>query len=175
VEAVADSQERTERIDTPLYVAEVSNRGGAVVSFKLKTFLDAAKQPLEFVPKHTGYTGRTLLLAGDSALATESRDALFVMEREESPTGVKLALSWRRVDGASAAPTPSRRTATGSASQRNSWEVGPVALAIGPGLSNPSAEQLANRFSSRLTRVPRQRVVTGRRGLVRGANPWAPG
>lgn len=149
VEAVADAQERTERIDTPLYVAEVSNRGGAVVSFKLKTFLDAAKQPLEFVPKHTGYTGRTLLLAGDSALATESRDALFRMEREESPTGVKLALTWRRTDGAGFRRTYSFEKdgyRFGLTAEQLGGK-GPVALAIGPGLSNPSAEQLANRFS----------------------------
>ena len=87
----AASEEST-KVDTPLYVAEISNVGGVLKSFQLKKYTDSAGKPTELVD---GYTGRQVgfplaMRTEDEALNKILSEARYVLTQE----GLKVTLEY---------------------------------------------------------------------------------
>ncbi len=89
--AVPIAAEKTEEItiDTDLFHVVLTNKGGRVVSWKLKAYKDAAGNPLEVVPSIAARAD-TLPLAvdlDDRTLADEINGALFRVEKTAGASG----------------------------------------------------------------------------------------
>ena len=97
---VADEQivlqaesEEFKRVETALFVAEVSNIGGVLKSFQLKQYTDAMGKPTDLVDSYAGARLATLwqLLRQIAALNKILSEAKFVMTQE----GSKVNLEYR--------------------------------------------------------------------------------
>ncbi len=88
----AESEE-FKRVDTPLFVAEVSNIGGVLKSFQLKKYTDAMGKPTDLVDSYAGaQIGYPLAITtADPALNKILSEAKFVMTQE----GSKVNLEYR--------------------------------------------------------------------------------
>ena len=85
-EAVGVIEATTEReftVDTAVYSARFTNRGGVLASIRLRDFFDGAGDLLELIsPEVAGATGLPLALeTGDSEINETLADALFVVEQ----------------------------------------------------------------------------------------------
>lgn len=78
--SIEASQEAIEQVEGDRFVAELSNRGGQIVSFRLKDQLDADDQPMELVRRRTGNLYPFGLVDGESE-GLAINDALFSVER----------------------------------------------------------------------------------------------
>ncbi|HMA54525.1 MAG TPA: membrane protein insertase YidC, partial [Acidobacteriota bacterium] len=87
--AVAGRAESDIVVDTPLYRAVWSNKGGVLKSWKLKTYKNSLKEDLEIVPALAAEIGRFPFSLGldDTALAALLNSSLF----ETSGAGLELA------------------------------------------------------------------------------------
>jgi len=88
----ADSEE-VKRVDTSLYVAEVSNAGGVLKSFKLKAYPDAAGKPTELVDAYAaGKVGFPLAIrTADPALDKILAEAKYAAAQE----GAKVSFEYQ--------------------------------------------------------------------------------
>ncbi len=79
VRAVSAAAEEDIIVDTPLYLAKWSNRGGVLKSLKLKKFLDDKKEALELIPARASELGVFPfgLLTDDPGFDGEVNSALF--------------------------------------------------------------------------------------------------
>ena len=76
--------EEAKRVDTPLYIAEISNVGAVLKSFQLKKYLDAANKPTELVDSYAGLkVGFPLAIrTSDPALDKILSEARYVATQE---------------------------------------------------------------------------------------------
>jgi YidC/Oxa1 family membrane protein insertase len=98
VPAVAAEKPENLRVENDVCVVELTNKGGRVLSWRLKGYLDSTGQPLELLP---GFAARDDLLPlgldlDDAPLATTLNGALFRVERTPLPAsqGERVRFSW---------------------------------------------------------------------------------
>ncbi|MBZ5639727.1 MAG: membrane protein insertase YidC [Acidobacteriia bacterium] len=99
--AVAAEKAETIRVETAVCEVVLTNKGGRVLSWRLKGYSDSADQPVELVP---AYAERDDLLPlgldlDDAALAKSLNGALFSVERTPLPAssaapGERIRFSW---------------------------------------------------------------------------------
>jgi YidC/Oxa1 family membrane protein insertase len=165
-EAVAANAEGAVRITTPLYEAVWSNKGAVLTSWKLKKF--KARLPkkssdpvelLEMVNRQSAELGRYpfgLVLDDDAALAERLNGALFqasgaALDLRDGETG---ELRFVYSDGSGVRAEKSLKFKGGTYEVgldirvwKNGQETAPRIL-WGPGIGNPSPEEMKQRFSS---------------------------
>lgn len=71
-------------IDTPLYIATISNVGGVLKSYRLKAYKDGEGHPVELINQSGGSRGGwpLALMTGDSSLSDRLNKALFAVTRD---------------------------------------------------------------------------------------------
>jgi YidC/Oxa1 family membrane protein insertase len=149
VPPVAAAAEEDVTIDTALYVARLSNRGGDLRSFVLKRFKDGAGRPLDLVPAKPPFPGRTLTLDPADPFLVRAAAALYTVDRSEAGGKTTLRFHYREADGSGIL----REYVFGNEYrvslkvEREGGAKAPVAVVLGPGIGNPSAEELTNRYT----------------------------
>ena len=149
VTPVAASTEETISIDRPLYTAVVTNRGGALRSFVLKKYLDAKGKPLDLVRHGSPYPGVTLTLDTADPFLARAAEALFSAEKSEADGVTTVRFRYREAEGNGIVRTFVFRSdyQVSAKAEREGGPSLPVALVLGPGIGNPSAEELANQYT----------------------------
>lgn len=71
IEPTASEPARTVQIETPLYLAEFTNKGALLTSFRLKKYLDDFGKPLEMIPQEVDAALRPLKLDFDDKQITQ--------------------------------------------------------------------------------------------------------
>jgi YidC/Oxa1 family membrane protein insertase len=159
--AATDGQAETEvAVETSLYRAVWSNRGGVLKSWILKKHLNSEKEkaPLDLVPSLAAEIGRFpfSLAFDDAALAAELNSALF----ETSSASLDLAdgasgeLRFTYSDGEEIQAEKIFRFRDGSyalETEIRAWKNGQAispSVLWGPGIGNPSDADMKQRFSS---------------------------
>jgi YidC/Oxa1 family membrane protein insertase len=158
VKAVSAQAEEEVRVDTSLWSAVWTNKGGVLKSWKLKKHTNEKKEPLDLVPAlaqelgqypfSLGGEDRTISDALNSAYFEVSRTNLVLSDgqREE----VRFAYS----DGKSVRAEKIFRFTGGTYQveiELHVWKSGQETMPFllwGPGLGNPSPEELKKRFAS---------------------------
>ncbi|OGD16957.1 MAG: hypothetical protein A2V76_05810 [Candidatus Aminicenantes bacterium RBG_16_63_14] len=156
--AVAGRSEADVVVETSLYRAVWSNKGGVLKSWKLKRHKDSLKEDLELVPALAGEIGRYPFSLGldDAALAGLLNSSLF----EASETALDLSdgasgeVRFVFSDGASIQAEKAFRFTGGSYALETEirvWKNGqPVSPSVlwGPGISNLSPAEMKQSFSA---------------------------
>jgi YidC/Oxa1 family membrane protein insertase len=156
--AVAGRAETDIVVETSLFRAVWSNKGGVLKSWKLKTFKDSLKEDLELVPALAAEIGRYPFSLGldDSALASLLNSSLF----ETSGAGLELAdgakgeIRFVFSDGASVRAEKTYGFTGGTyalTTEVRVWKNGqPVTPSVlwGPGIGNPSAAEAKQSYSA---------------------------
>ncbi|MCB1033993.1 MAG: membrane protein insertase YidC [Acidobacteria bacterium] len=141
-ESVEATEESSVPVETPSYTAELSNRGGVLTSLLLKDQFDSAGNPLDLVRKRQGGPWPFALVSPTGA-PLEVNQALFQVRDGELPDGRReVAFEYRgRLGSATKRYT---FDASGRVDLAVSYSGGPEwSLLIGPGVSNPSEEKIA--------------------------------
>lgn len=156
--AVAGQAEKDVVVETSLYKAVWTNKGGVLKSWKLKNYKNSLKEDLELVPAMAGEIGRYPFSLGldDAAFAGLLNSSLF----EASPAALDLRdgasgeLRFVFSDGASVKAEKTFRFTGGSYALETEirvWKDGqPVSPSVlwGPGIGNPSPAELKQSFSA---------------------------
>ncbi|RPJ02306.1 MAG: membrane protein insertase YidC [Candidatus Aminicenantes bacterium] len=156
--AVAGRAETDIVVDTPLFRAVWSNKGGVLKSWTLKQHKNSRKEPVELVPALAAEIGRYPFSLGldDTALAGAINAALF----EASPAGLALAdkekgeIRFVYSDGASIRAEKTFGFTGGSyavTTEVRVWKDGQPATASviwGPGIGNLTAEEAKQSYST---------------------------
>ncbi len=146
-------------VDTPLYQAVWSNRGGILKSWALKLHKNAEKEDLDLVPLRAQETGRYpfSVLLEDAALSDRLNSALFQADgtRWNLVSGQSEEIRFAFADGESLRAEKIFRFTGGTyivETEIRVWiggqEVTP-AVVWGPGISNRSEAELKQTFSAR--------------------------
>lgn len=145
-------------IDTSLYTAVWTNRGALLKSWKLKRHRDSRKNELELVPQLAAETGRYpfSVAADEVALAAVVNEALY--EAPEGPLvladGAVGELRFVYSDGRSVRAEKVFRFTGGTYAVETDirvWKDGrpvPVSVLWGPGIGNPTPEEMKQSFSA---------------------------
>jgi YidC/Oxa1 family membrane protein insertase len=158
LKATGAEAEKEVVVETSLYRAVWTNRGGVLKSWKLKKHLNDKKEPLEIVPVQAQEMGRFpfSLATDDQALSASLNAALF----EASKSGLDLKdgqadeVRFSYSDGKSFRAEKVIRFTGGTYEVGielhvilNGHEAAP-ALIWGPGIGNPSPEEIKKRITS---------------------------
>jgi YidC/Oxa1 family membrane protein insertase len=149
VAPVAASEAKDIVVSTRLYAARLTNRGGALVSFVLERYTDAAGKPLELVRKGDGFPGSTLALDPADPFLARARDALYTVEQETKAVETRVTFHYREPDGNGILRTYIFRPGyvVSLRVEREGPPRQPVAVVLGPGLGNPSLEERQSRYT----------------------------
>ena len=149
VRPVAAAAEETVAIDAGLYHATLSNRGGTLRSFTLKRFRDAAGKPLDLVRHGDGFPGFTLAPDPSDPFLARTGQALFSVEKAEKDGTVTIHFRYREADGSGLVRTYIFRSGyvASMALEREGVPGQPVGVVLGPGIGNPSAEELKSQYT----------------------------
>jgi len=145
---VADERERRVEVDSADSTIAFTNRGARLVSWTLRTQLDARGRPEEMVPAQAAGIRPLDVETGDAALDAKLREALFQPSSETLAARGKepVTLTFRYADGAGieAEKTlriPAHGLVAVSVSVRRDGQPVPCRLVWGPGLGNETAEE----------------------------------
>ncbi len=146
---VEASAEEIVAVDTSLYRATLTNRGGELRSFTLKAFQDAAGKPLDLVRHGGGFPGVTLGLAASDPFLSRANQAFFVVEKEEKGGAATVRFRYREADGSGIDRTYVFRSdyVVSLKVEREGRPGEPVGIVLGPGIGNPSAEEEKSRYT----------------------------
>jgi len=156
--AVAGQAETDIVVETSLYKAVWSNKGGVLKSWKLKNHKNSLKEDLELVPALAGEIGRYPFSLGldDAAFAALLNSSLFeasqtVLDLRDGASGeLRFVFS----DGAAVKAEKAFRFTGGSYALETEirvWKDGqPVSPSVlwGPGIGNPNPAELKKSFSA---------------------------
>ena len=146
---VGAAAEELVEVRSPLYTARLSNEGGALRSFVLTHHRDGVGKALDLVRQGPPFPGATLTLDAADPFLARARKAHFTVEKESGngvtsvrfryreATGEGLVRSYIFRDSYVIAVKVEREGAPGAA----------VGLVLGPGIGNPSQEELSSRYS----------------------------
>ncbi len=146
---VSSDAEETVEVRSPLYTARLSNEGGVLKSYVLTHHRDAAGKALDLVRQGASFPGATLTLDPADAFLARAAKARFAVEREAGNGVTTVRLRYREAGGEGLVRTYVFRdsyVATVTA-EREGEPAAPVGLVLGPGIGNPSPEELANRYT----------------------------
>jgi len=156
--AIGAEYEEEIEVDTPLYSAVWSNKGGVLRSWKLKEFKNDRKEDLELVSALAAETGQYpfSLSTDDPAVAAELNSALFRAEpgRLTLGQGQDRELKFAYSDGKSLRAEKTYRFDAGTYQMeidvrvwKDGQEIAPYLL-WGPGIGNPTPEEMKHSYSA---------------------------
>lgn len=136
-------------VESGLYRATLTNRGGAVRAFTLKAYKDSTEHPLDLVRESPGFPGVTLTLDPADPFLSRAARALFTVEKEEKDATVTLRFRYREADGAGLVRTYVFRSGYVASMRVEREGPGrlPVGIVAGPGIGNPSADEMKSRYT----------------------------
>jgi len=148
VPAVVASAPREVTVRNGLLRVTFSNRGGELVSALLARHRGADGAPLELVRKDAPFAGRTLVYDPVDPFLGRAAKALHETEIEEGPKEVVVRFRYREADGQGIVRTYTvgKGYLVGLKIEREG-DARPVGVVIGPGIGNPSKEELGNRYT----------------------------
>ena len=158
LQAVSAAAEERGTVETSLYRAEWSNKGGVLTSWKLREHKNAAREDLELVPEAAVKSGRYpfALWAEDAAFAEAANAAVYkaAFPAPLLADGAKGEVRFEYADG-SGLRIEKTFVLTGGTYEvgitvrawRDGREIEPWLL-WGPGIGNPSPAEMKQRFSS---------------------------
>ncbi len=145
------------RVETTLYKAVFTNKGGRLFSLRLKTYHDEAGRPLELVCQDA--LGKNLLpfavFSQDAAKAKEINDTYFSVDQDTVDVPAESHASLTMAAHLPSGSWVSKKFEFASGSYEvkveisSSSDLRDLSIALGPGLGNPTAEQLKNRRTIR--------------------------
>lgn len=170
VEPIAAADARELVVSNALYTARLSNRGGELLSYTLNRYQDHAGRRLDLVRHGAPFPGTLLRLDGADPFLARARGALHQVEHEEGGGTARVTFRYREADGNALTRTYTFRGGyvLGLTVEREGAKDAPVAVVIGPGIGNPSPEELKNRYTR-----PGQSVVLHPSGRVERHPPDA--
>ena len=126
-----------------------SNRGGELVSAELARHKGADGAPLELVRKDPPFAGRTLVYDPADAFLSRAGKALHETEVVEGPKEVVVRFRYREADGQGIVRTYTVGSGylVGLTVEREGNGPRPIGIVIGPGIGNPTKEELENRYT----------------------------
>jgi YidC/Oxa1 family membrane protein insertase len=177
---VAAAAEEWVGVDAGLYHATLSNRGGTLRAFTLKKFQDAAGQPLDLVRHGDGFPGFTLAPDPSDPFLARAGQALFTVEKAEGEGAVTLRFRYREADGTGLVRTYVFRSGyvVSMRMEREGAPGQPVGVVLGPGIGNPSAEELKSQYTrpgSAVALTATGSVTRKAQGDLKEATPVGPG
>ena len=180
VPPVAAAAEETVDVDAGLYRARLSNRGGTLQSFTLKRFRDAAGKPLDLVRHGDGFPGFTLAIDPSDPFLARAGQALFAVDKVEKDGTVTLRFRYREEDGTGLVRTYVFRSGYVATMtlEREGAPGQPVGVVVGPGIGNPSAEELKSQYTrpgSAVALAATGSVTRKANGDLKEAMPVGPG
>jgi YidC/Oxa1 family membrane protein insertase len=149
VPPVVAGEAREVTVRNGVMTVTLSNRGGELVSVRLARYRGADGEPLELVRKDSPFAGRTLVYDPADPFLSRATKALHETQVEEKEGAVVVRFRYREADGQGAIrtytfgsgyPVALRVEREGAAGR-------PVSVVLGPGLGNPTKEELANRYT----------------------------
>jgi len=148
VTLVSASAEETVEVRSPLYTARLSNEGGVLKSFVLTQHRDGAGKALDLVRQGAPFPGATLALDPADAFLARAAKARFAVERESGNGVTTVRFRYREASGDGVQRVyVFRDSYVVAVKAEREGAAGPVGLVLGPGLGNPSAEELASRYT----------------------------
>jgi YidC/Oxa1 family membrane protein insertase len=146
---VSAAAEELVEVRSPLYTARLSNEGGALKSFVLTHHRDGAGKALDLVRQGPPFPGVTLTLDPADPFLVRAQKAHFAVEKESGNGVTSVRFLYREASGEGLVRTYVFRDSYVVAVkvERDGIPGAPVGLVLGPGIGNPSQEELANRYS----------------------------
>jgi YidC/Oxa1 family membrane protein insertase len=145
---VADERERRIEVQSPEVSAAFTNKGARLLSWRLERFRDRRSRPEEMVQTVAGGPLPLDLETGDPTLDARLREALFLPSAEALKVdGRPSELRFRFVEGDLEAEKVIRFAGTGygaelQASVKRAGQEMPLRILWGPGVANPTAEEM---------------------------------
>lgn len=149
VEPVVATEAREVALRNDLLSVKLSNRGGELVSAVLARFMGHDGKPLELVRKDAPFAGRTLVYDPSDPFLARAAAALHETTVDERPDGTVVTFRYREADGQGIVRTYTfgKGYVLGVKVVREGPRAAPVALVLGPGIGNPTPEELQNRYT----------------------------
>ncbi len=149
VAPIAASAETLVTVESGFYRATLTNRGGALRAFTLKAYKDSEGHPLDLVRQSPGFPGVTLTLDPADPFLSRAAEALYAIEKEEKDAAVTLRFRYREADGAGLVRTYVFRSGYTASMrvEREGPERLPVGVVVGPGIGNPSADEMKSQYT----------------------------
>jgi YidC/Oxa1 family membrane protein insertase len=148
VTPVSAGAEETVEVRSPLYTARLSNEGGVLKSFVLTHHRDGAGKALDLVRQGAPFPGATLALDPADAFLARAAKARFAVERESGNGVTTVRFRYREASGDGIQRVyVFRDSYVVAVKAEREGAAGPVGLVLGPGLGNPSGEELASRYT----------------------------
>jgi YidC/Oxa1 family membrane protein insertase len=145
---VSAGAEETIEVRSPLYTARLSNEGGVLKSFVLTHHRDGAGKALDLVRQGAPFPGATLALDPADAFLARAAKARFAVEKESGNGVTTVRFHYREASGDGLQRTyVFRDSYVVAVKAEREGAAGPVGLVLGPGLGNPSGEELASRYT----------------------------
>ncbi len=150
-------------VSTPFYVARLSNEGGDLASWTLKRFDDAEGKSLDLVRRTPPFPGRILRLDGSDVFAKKAATALYAVSHTEKGLEATIRFHYREATGEGIVRTWTFGTgySVHLKVEREGSEPLPVGVVLGPGIGNPSEEELKTSYTK-----PGATIVLKRGGSV---------
>ncbi len=149
VPPIEASSETLVTVESGLFRATLTNRGGAVRSFILKRYQDSRGQPLDLVRQSPGFPGVTLTVDPADPFLSRAAAALYAIEKDEKDATVTLRFRYREADGEGLVRTYAFRSGYVVSMRVEREGAGrlPVGIVAGPGMGNPSADEMKNQYT----------------------------
>jgi YidC/Oxa1 family membrane protein insertase len=146
---VSAGAEELVEVRSPLYTARLSNEGGALKSFVLTHHRDGAGKALDLVRQGPPFPGATLTLDPADSFLARAQKAHFAVERETGNGVTSVRFRYREASGEGLVRTYVFRDSYVVAvkAEREGAPGAAVGLVLGPGIGNPSQEELASRYT----------------------------
>ncbi|MDL2716989.1 MAG: membrane protein insertase YidC [Acidobacteriota bacterium] len=140
--------EVTVEVRSPLYTARLSNEGGVLKSFVLTHHRDGAGKALDLVRQGAPFPGATLALDPADAFLARAAKARFAVEKESGNGVTTVRFRYREASGEGLKRDyVFRDSYVVAVKAEREGGTGPVGLVLGPGIGNPSGEELASRYT----------------------------
>ncbi|HYN44306.1 MAG TPA: membrane protein insertase YidC [Thermoanaerobaculia bacterium] len=150
VPPVVATEPREVTLKNGVLTVRLSNRGGEVVSAELSKFRGAdEKKALELVRKDAPFAGRTGVYDPSDPFLSRAAAALHETTVEEGAKETVVRFRYREADGQGVVRTYTFGTGylLGLKVEREGGSGRPVGVVLGPGIGNPSAAELQNRYT----------------------------
>ncbi len=146
---VAAAAEELVEVRSPLFTARLSNEGGVLKSFILTQHRDGAGKALDLVRQGPPFPGATLTLDPADPFLQRAGKAHFAVERETGNGVTSVRFRYREASGEGLVRTYVFRDSYVIAvkAEREGAPGAAVGLVLGPGIGNPSPEELTSRYT----------------------------
>lgn len=147
IEEIAALREEIQVVDTERFRAEFTNRGGQLTSFQLKEHSNAAGGWVELVHQRTNFPYPFAIVDQDGKASELSR-VLFVTESQGSLEEPQIVFRYQGQAGSALKRFKFRSDGLFDV-EIEAHTSAPWGVLLGPGIGNPTAEEVSNRFALR--------------------------